>query len=72
MIMLYRDPKGEGVGNFTPSLGQSGSGPNHLSASNTNGEEKATLLKTLREKEDKINELMLEIKTLKVGMVIML
>ena len=64
--MLYRDPKGETVGSFAPSI--EAAGPNQLSTnqSGTNEEEKATLLKTLKEKENKINELTVEIQTLKV------
>lgn len=67
--MLYRDPKGETVGNFTPSSIEA-SGPNQLGTnqSSTNKEEKVTLLKALKEKENKINELTLEIQTLKVIM----
>ena len=43
MIMLYRDPKGESVGSFAPSLEPSG--PNiDTNQSNTNEEEKVILL----------------------------
>ena len=64
MIMLYRDPKGESVGSFAPEASGPIFGTNQ---SNTNEEEKVTLLqKTLKEKENKINKLTLEIETLKV------
>ena len=64
--MLYRDPKGETVGSFQPSIEASGPNQFGTNQSNTNEEEKVTLLKTLKEKEDKINELTMEIQTLKV------
>ena len=62
--MLYRDPKGETVGSFAPSI----EGPNRFGTnqSSTSKEEKVTLLKTLKEKEDKIKELTMEIQMLKV------
>ena len=66
MIMLYRDPKGENVGNFAPTVEVSDSNQLGTNQSNTNDEEKVTLLKTLKEKEDKINELSMEIQMLKV------
>ena len=66
MIMLYRDPKGENVGKFAPTVEVSGSNQLGTNQSNTNDEEKVTLLKTLKEKEDKINELSMEIQMLKV------
>ena len=64
--MLYRDPKGESVGSFAPSLEPSGP---YLSTnqSDANREEKVTQLQnTLKEKENKINELTLENEMLKV------
>ena len=66
MIMLYRDPKGETVGSFAPSI--EATGPNRFGTnqSSTSKEEKVTLLKTLKEKEDKIKELTMEIQMLKV------
>ena len=66
MIMLYRDPKGETVGNFAPSVEITGPNQFGINQSGTSEEEKVTLLKTLKEKEDKINELTMEIQTLKV------
>ena len=66
MIMLYRDPKGETVGSFAPSVEVTGPNQFGINQSGTNEEEKVTLLKTLKEKEDKINELTMEIQTLKV------
>ena len=53
------------MGSFAPSVEITG--PNQFGInSGTSEEEKATLLKTLKEKEDKINELTMEIQTLKV------
>ena len=66
MIMLYRDPKGESVGSFAPSIEATGPNQFGTNQSGTSEEEKITLLKTLKEKEDKIKELTMEIQTLKV------
>ena len=68
MVMLYQDPSGESVGK-TPSMDVSFP---KLSASDNNKsvvtEEKVILLeRSVQEKESRINELTLEIATLKVS-----
>ena len=66
MVMLYQDPEGESVGNFTPSL--EASAPNFsMNQSNTDHVERVNLLeKTLQEKEKTISELQHQVKALKV------
>ena len=66
MVMLYQDPEGESVGNFTPSL--EASAPNFsMNQSNTDHVERVNLLeKTLQEKEKTISELQHQVKVLKV------
>ena len=68
MVMLYQDPSGESVGK-TPSMDVS---VPKFSASDNNQsvvtEEKVILLeRSVQEKESRINELTLEIATLKVS-----
>ena len=66
MVMLYQDPNGEAVGT-TPSL--EATSPKFITnQSNTSENDRVTLLeREMREKENKINELTLEINALKVS-----
>ena len=62
MVLLYKDPNGDSIGSSFPS-----STKNISNESSANEGEKTTLLeKQLREKENRIIELTLEVKTLKV------
>ena len=65
MVMLYQDPNGEAVGT-TPSLEAT---PRFITnQSNSSENDRVTLLeREMREKENKINELTLEINALKVS-----
>ena len=68
MVMLYRDPEGESVGK-TPSLDASMPKITNQSITNSsNVEEKMAILeKSVQEKDTRINELVIEVSTLKVS-----
>ena len=64
MVMLYQDPDGHSVGT-TPSF--DATVPNFFTnQSNTSSEEREILIRRIEEKDTKINELILQIKSLTV------